>query len=302
MSLRFRGEVNLPPHQGQGAFDHGDVDVHTGKVFIAHLVNGTVEVVDGARLEFLATIDGCAEASGVRSCPDVDLVVAAARDAGLVLVIDPLTHSVRHRVFVGGRPNGLAWDSQRRQVLVADADGDLTAIIKPATGQVLAFGTLSGRSAWAAYDPVSDRYLLNIRSADAVALIDPASGHHSEAWPVSSSGPHGMDIDQAARRLYVACDDSSLISIDLDSGRQLESVSIAGPPDAIWFNRIAREVYVAIGNPGVVQIISADGLTVVETVETGIGSHTLAFDEVRQELYVFRPSTCSVLAYTIRQP
>lgn len=302
MSLKFRGEVNLPAHQAQGGFDHGDVDVRSGQVFIAHLVNGTVDVIDGSRLQYLATVESCAEASGVLSCPDDGLVVAAARGTGFVVVIDPVTYVVRHRVFVGGRPNGLAWDSRRRQLLVADVEGNLTAIIKPSTGKVLATGTLPGRSAWAGYDPISDQYLLNIRSVDVVALIDPESGHPTNAWPVSSSGPHGMAIDHTARRLYVACDDGSLISLDLDSGREDGSVNIAGAPDAIWFNPVAGEVYVAIGNPGVVQVVSADGLTVTETVETGPGSHTLAFDDLRQELYVFRPSTCSALAYTIHEP
>jgi hypothetical protein len=58
-------------------------------------------------------------------------------------------------------------------------------------------------------------------------------------------------------------------------------------------------VYLAIGDPGVVQVVDAGDMAVVETVETGAGAHTLALDVRRQQLYVFRPSTCSVLAYSV---
>lgn len=297
MSLTFRGEVNLPPHQASGGFDHGDVHVPTGHAFIAHMANGTVDVIDGADLRYLTSIEGCAEASGVVSCPDDDVVVAAARGAGFVVVIDPTTNVVLRRVLVGGRPNGLAWDSRRRQLLVADVEGNRSVVIKPSSGRVLATGTLPGSSAWAAYDPVSDRYLINIRSVGVVAVLDPESGQVRRTWPVSSSGPHGMDIDRAARRLYVACESGRLIGLDLDNGSELGSVEIAGAPDAIWFNPAAGEIYVAIGKPGVIQVVGTKAMTVTETIETGPGAHTLAFDTRRQHLYVFRPTTSSVLAY-----
>jgi hypothetical protein len=45
-------------------------------------------------------------------------------------------------------------------------------------------------------------------------------------------------------------------------------------------------------------VVDATGLTVVESIETGPGAHTLAFDTDRQELFVFLPSSSSVLAYS----
>jgi YVTN family beta-propeller protein len=299
MGLTLRGEVSVPAHRGKGGFDHGDVHGPSGRVFVAHLASGTVEVVDGVTLEHLATIEDCAEASGVLTCPDDDLIVAAARGAGHVLVIDPATNAVRHKINVGGRPNGLAWDSKRRHLLVADVEGDRVAIVKPSSGELIASGSLPGRSAWATYERVTDRYLVNIRAADVVVLIDPDSGQVQDSWKVSSAGPHGMDLDRDARRAFVACEDGHLLVLDVDSGGQLGSVEIAGNPDAIWFNPVTNHVYLAIGQPGVVQVVDARGLAVIETVETGPGAHTLALDVKRQQLYVFRPSTCTVLAFAV---
>src|SRR5665213_1965436 len=86
---------------------------------------------------------------------------------------------------------------------------------------------------------------------------------------------------------------------DPDGGTELGSVVIAGNPDAIRFNPVSNHVYLAIGKPGVVQVVAARSMAVVETVETRPGAPTLALDARRQELYVFCPPICSLRAYTV---
>ncbi len=48
MALTLRGFVDLPPH-AKGGFDHGDVHLESGRVFVAHTDNGTVEIIDWDR-------------------------------------------------------------------------------------------------------------------------------------------------------------------------------------------------------------------------------------------------------------
>jgi YVTN family beta-propeller protein len=132
--LALRQYIPLPPLSA-GDFDHGDVYLKSGRVFIANTAAGTVEVVDGEHLRHLATIPGCPEASGVLCAQDEALVFAAARGAGKLLVIDPMTNAVLRIVTVGPRPNGLAWDSQRRHLLVADVQENRAHLVDPqATG------------------------------------------------------------------------------------------------------------------------------------------------------------------------
>ena len=88
MTLALRGSVRLPAH-GEGGFDHGDVHLPTGRVFVAHTANGTVEVIDGERLALERTLPGCSEGSGVLCTADeTSVVFAAARGEGSVLVFD----------------------------------------------------------------------------------------------------------------------------------------------------------------------------------------------------------------------
>ncbi len=299
MALEPLGEIELPPHSGPGGFDHGDVHQASGRVFVAHTANGTVEVIDGERLRHLATIDDCTEASGVICPTTTDVVVAAARGTGEVLFIDPVRSSLTSRVAVGGRPNGLAWDSRRQQALVADVAGNSVTIVAASSSQVVAAAPLPGKPRWAVYDPVRDHFLVNVAQPASVAVIDPGTAAVLGSWTVQSPGPHGLDLDGDGGRVFVACDGGDVICLDADDGRELGRVPIAGGPDAIWVDPARSRLYVAIGHPGVVQVVDTGRMAITETLATEEGAKTTALDIRRRILYVFRPASCSIAAFQI---
>jgi YVTN family beta-propeller protein len=300
--LVLRQYIALPSHPA-GDFDHGDVHLQSGRVFIANTAAGTVEVVDGERLCHLATIPGCPEASGVLCAQDDPLIFAAARGAGKLLVIDPTTHAVLRTVEVGSRPNGLAWDAMRRRLLVADVQENCARLVDPYAGEVMAQVELPGRPRWAVYHQVADRFLVNIREPACVAVLSADPFALAGQFPVWSPGPHGLDLDQEGRRAFVACDGGTVVTLDLASGREQKRVAIAGSPDAIWHNHRLGRLYVAIAHlgtldeaPGVITVVNTQNTTVEEQIPTEAGAHTTAYDALRQRLYVFLPS-CRVAVY-----
>ncbi len=293
--LALRQYIPRPP-QPAGDFDHGDVSLQSGRVFIANTAAGTVEVVDGEQLRHLATIAGCPEASGVLCAQDEALVFAATRGAGQLLVIDPTTNAVLRTVTVGPRPNGLAWDSQRRHLLVADVQVNRAYLVDPQAGEVIAQVELPGRPRWAVYHQGSGHYLVNIRDPAYVAVLSADPFALVERFPISSPGPHGLDLDQTGRRAFVACDGGAVVTLDLASGQALAQVPIAGTPDAIWHNHRLDRLYVAILDPGVIDVLNTESMAVEEQIPTEAGAHTTAYDALRQRLYVFLPS-CRVAVY-----
>jgi DNA-binding beta-propeller fold protein YncE len=293
--LTERGGIPLPP-QRPSEFDHGDVYRPTGRVFVAHTRAGTVEVLDGPERRHVATIAGCPEASGVLVAEADALVFAAARGAGQVLAIDALTLAVRRTIPVDPRPNGLAWVPIRRHLLVADVQANTARLVTP-EGETRAVTTLPGRPRWCAYDAARDRLLINIREPACVAVLDAATGNLIQTWPMPSAGPHGLDLDAAEGRAYVACDGGMVVAVELATGRELAHVAIAGVPDAIWYNARRERLYVAIGDLGVVAVVNTRTMTVDEEVKTEVGAHTTAFDDARQRLYVFLPTSCRAAVY-----
>ncbi len=296
MALLLRGFIDLPRHP-QGGFDHGDVHLPSGRVYVAHTAAGTIEVIDGDRCLHRATLPGCPEASGVLCAQDEGLVFAAARGDGRVLVIQAASDILLRQVPVGPKPNGLAWDSHRKCLLVADV-GDFSArLVDPVAGRLLTAVTLPGRPRWCVYDPGSERFLVNVRDPAGVAVLRAETAEQIGFRPSSAPGPHGLDLDLQGERAFVACDGGALVALILETGHELARVAIPGEPDAIWYNPIRERLYVAIGKPGLIAVIDTALMTLAAQVETEEGAHTTAFDRVRQRLYAFLPNSCRAAVY-----
>ncbi len=294
--LEFRNYIDLPPHS-PGAFDHADVHGESGRVFVAHTSTGTVEAIDGVRGVHLKTVQGCPEASGVLCAQNSGVVFAASRGAGKILIIDPRELAVLGEIVVGSKPNGMAWDGDRKQLLVADIEDYEARLIDVCSRAVVATAKLPGRPRWCVYTPNCEGFLVNIREPPSVVLLQEKTAKKTTI-PISISGPHGLDLDKKENQYaFVACDGKAIVVLDTWSLSEVSTIPISGEPDVVWHNPVRERLYCAIGKPGLIEVIDTRELTVKEKVETEESAHTFAFDRVRQRLYAFLPQSCRVSVY-----
>ncbi len=106
---------------------------------------------------------------------------------------------------------------------------------------------------------------------------------------VPEIGPHGLDFDTTTSRLLCACDSGVLVAMEPMSGRMLGTVQLSGKPDVVFLDPKSRRLFVAVGNPGVIDIIDINALRRDEVVPTERGAHTLALDRKRRKIYAFLP-------------
>src|SRR5262249_40769531 len=110
-------------------------------------------------------------------------------------------------------------------------------------------------------------------------------------YEVPAAGPHGLDLDPAKGRLLCACDAGALFAIDATSGRVLGGVALSGATYVIFLHPQSRHLYVAIGGPGVIDVIHIGTMRCDEVVPTEGGAHTLALDRKRSKVYSFLPQS-----------
>lgn len=323
MVLSLRQFIDIPPYSAS-KFDHADIHKSTGLIFVAHTANGSIEVIDSERCLHLSTIAGCPEASGVICAQEDNLIFAAARGAGKILVIDPISRTlIREITSVGSKPNGLAWDTRRRLLLVADVEDFKARLIDVSSGHILSTVKLPGRPRWCVYDYNRDCFMINILNPPCVLFMLVVSAQermgreettqrkgkkgklvllqNMESIPISSMGPHGLDIDKVSDRAFVACDSGEVVVLDLKKENTISKISalvpIAGGPDVVWYNPNKNKLYCAIGNPGVIDVIDTNKMSLIEEVHTEQGTHTFAFDNYRQQLCAFLPNSCRAVIY-----
>jgi DNA-binding beta-propeller fold protein YncE len=306
-TLQHLGFVDLPPHAKAGGFDHAAVHGPTGRLYVAHTANDAVDVIDIEARAYVGSIAGLPAVAGALVAAASDLVFTSNRGDNTVGIFPPIDAPTVEKLAVGIRPNGLAWDPGRRRLLVAHVgdptvrDSCTVSVIDIPTRRRLADLPVAGRTRWAVFDAEAACFHVNIADPPQIAVIeagDPIAIRRVVAVP--QAGPHGLDLDVARRRLYCACDAGTLLELDAHTGTVLGEEKIAGVPDVVFCNPARGRVYVAIGEPGVIEVFDAAPLRRRATVPTEAGAHTLAFDAERNLVWAFLPATHRAAVYVDR--
>jgi DNA-binding beta-propeller fold protein YncE len=306
--LRNLGHIDLPPHTTTGGFDHAAVHRRSGQVYVAHTANDAVDVIDGPSGRFVRSIPGLRGVAGALVSDERDRVFTSNRGENTVGVFEVAAPQELFKCAVGVRPNGLAYNPKRHHLLAANVGdpmvpGSFTvSIVDVTTRTLVADIPVPGRTRWTVYDPVADVFHVNILDPAVIAVIDagqPATPLRLVSIP--SAGPHGLDLDVGARRLFCACDGGRLIEVNADRDDVVRGADLAGVPDVIFFNSALERLYVAIGDPGVIEVFDTRSLKRVQSVVTEKGAHTLAFDADRNMVYAFLPVTHRAAVYLDRR-
>ncbi|HET7224596.1 MAG TPA: YncE family protein [Candidatus Eisenbacteria bacterium] len=295
--------IALPAHLGPGAFDHAAVDTGRGLLFVAHTANDAVDVIDTHAARHVRSIDGLKGVAGALTDSIGGLVFSSNRGENTIAMFAAEGGEVT-KVGVGLRPNGLAHDPGRGTLLCANvgdpgAPGSASVtIVDVASRAVRATIAMPGRTRWAIFDPDQDRFFVNIADPAEIVIVDARSPDRiAGAIPIPQRGPHGLDLDAARHLLYCACDDGQVCAVDIQAGHVVRSLALSGPPDVVFYNPALNHLYVAIGDPGVIDVVDVARWTRVETVVTEPGAHTLAFDAGANRVYAFLPRSHRALVF-----
>ncbi len=73
-----------------------------------------------------------------------------------------------------------------------------------------------------------------------------------------------------------------------------------GRPVRLLSRHLCPYLYIAIGEPGLIEVFDTESLERVEMVTTEPGAHTPGFDSRRQKVYVFLPRSHRAVVYQDR--
>ena len=292
------GYINLPEHRGAGGFDHADVHSLSDRLYVAHTGNDALDVIDCAQDRYIDSIPGLTAVAGALVSEARGLVFTTNRGENTVSVFAPRAERNAFKISVGVKPNGLAFDSARGTLIVANVgdpsipDSHSVSVVDLGRRERIAEIKVPGRTRWTIYDAALEMFFVNIAFPARIVVIDARDPTKiSKEYEVPAAGPHGLELDSVKGRLLCACDAGVLLAIDAASGRVLGDIPLSGAPDVIFLHPQSGHLYVAIGDPGVMDVIDIGTMRCAEVVPTEAGAHTLALDRKRSKVYSFLPQS-----------
>ncbi len=304
MTLKHLCYIDLPAHAQPGGFDHAAVHLRHGHLYVAHTANDAIDVIDCTTDQYLHSIPKLTGVAGALVSEEHDLVFTSNRGENTVGIFAPDHEADLVKVPVGVKPNGLSFDPRRRLLLAANVgdpaiSGSFTvSMVDVVQRKMMASIPVPGRTRWTIFDPATDSFYVNIADPAQIAIIDAKhSTRIARAITIPAFGPHGLDLDVEQQRLFCACDAKQLVTLDATSGAVLNVNDLSGTPDVIFFNAALRQLYVAIGDPGVIDVFDTESMQRIEVVSTEKGAHTIGFDAIRNKVYVFCPQTHRAAVY-----
>ena len=76
---------------------------------------------------------------------------------------------------------------------------------------------------------------------------------------------------------------------------------LSGAPDVVFFDRLHGRLYIAVGDPGTIDVFDAKAMEKLGSVATE-GAHTFALAPQGEQLYAFLPESHRAAIYQIVGP
>jgi DNA-binding beta-propeller fold protein YncE len=281
-------EAVIPlPHTG-GRIDHMAVDLRRGRLFVAELGNGTVDVVDIAARRVALRIKGLRDPQGVGYSAGADVLAVASAGDGTVRFYRGEDMAPSGVLSLGDDADNIRVDPQSGAVIVGYGSGGL-AVIDPASRTKAADIRLPAHPEGFQLDGAGGRAFVNVPDARQVAVVDMRTGETTAAWrPAGLRGnfPLAYSRDDGVVAA-VFRSPARLVLLDARTGAVTAALDACGDADDVFFDARRARIYVSCGS-GTVDAWQreAGGYQPLPRTETANGARTSLFVPELDRLFV----------------
>lgn len=289
-----------------GRLDHMDVDVAGGRLFLAALAAGSLEIVDlnaGKRVDRITRL---AEPQGAVYLGAMRRLVVASGGSGRVDAYDKISPATAASVAGLDDADNLRFDAAAGQVLVGYGHG--LAFLDAQTLRVVQVVPLPGHPEAFEIEGGGRYVFVNVPSASLIAVVDRRSDKIAGTWTVGgAAGNFAMALDGASNRLFVATRRPAMLLVyDTATGKRTAELPLCSDADDLFFDPPRRQLYAVCGQ-GVVDVVrqrDADHYEMAERLQTSPGARTGLFVARLSTLFVAVPAhagaSAEIRAYRVQ--
>jgi YVTN family beta-propeller protein len=287
-NLPLRTLRDVPLSGGATRFDYQSFDPNTGRLYIAHLGDGSMVVFDAIKEALVGDVKNLSRVHGILAVPDLHRVYASATGSNELAAIDDNTLQIIARAPAGDYPDGVAYASKVNKIYVSDLHGKTDTVIDAKTNQVVTTIALGGGAGNTQYDSVSEHIFVTVHGQNDLAEIDPGKDQVIRRYALPGcSGSHGLNIDSEHRLAFVACEGNAKLAVfDLDAKKMTAIQSVGADPDVLAFDKSLGRLYVS-AESGIISIFDERNRK-LEKIGEGFfaaNAHSVAVDSRTHRVY-----------------
>ena len=270
-----------------GRIDHMAYDARRGRLLVAELANGSLDVIDIAAARGLHRITHLTEPQGVAYAPVADAILVACGD-GTVRFFRADDFTPLGTIALGDDADDVALTADGSRVVVGFGEGGL-AVIDPVQRAVTATVRLPAHPEAFRIDARTDRAFVNVPGAREVAVVDLASARHIARWKyagLDANFPMALD-DTRGVLAVVFRSPPRLVMLDAATGDVIARQPTCQDADDVFFDPARHRLYVSCGD-GHIDVARWDGsaLRPLARIATAPGARTSLFVPGRDRLFV----------------
>lgn len=290
------------PHVS-GRIDHMDLDLHGGRLFVAGLDNGSVEVLDVKAGKWLRSISGFKKPQGILYVGPLNELFVASGDDGMLRVLRGDTLQPLAEIHLKPGPNRVVFDPHTNEVYVGyggkDAGEDYgeVGVIDVKTHQVIADVKVAAHPAELLLSQSGELLYVLVPAATQIQVIDTKARDVTATWPMSSGRPGDGAFDKTTHRIFTGTrKPAQLLVVDSETGKQVAALETIEGMDGVYFDAGQKRIYVSgsgssHGEVWVYQQHGPDKYTLLGKVPTRDGAGTALWVPELNRYYVAAPAT-----------
>lgn len=241
------------PASIKGHFDHFAVDAKGMRLFGTAVEDKVLVVFDLNKGEMTHAVPGIEEPRGVVYRPELSRLYVSD-GGGAVRIFDSNTFKLVKTLKVMVDADPVVYDAATKRMFVVNGGekakhtfSNITVFDTTTETEVGDIRVDGIETEGMAVEKSGPRLFSNNRDKNQIDVIDRNTLTKRATWPVTGKKNTVMALDETTHRMFVACHQGQLVVMDLDSGKELQTLPIGGGADDISFDPKTKHIYVSGG-------------------------------------------------------
>ncbi|MBZ5645090.1 MAG: YncE family protein [Acidobacteriia bacterium] len=239
--LKLIQTISMPNVKGR--MDHMDVDMKGGRLFVAGLENGTLEVVDLKAGKWSRSVPGIKAPQGIAYLPAMNKLYVANENDNSLKVLRGDTLALLKTIPLELGSNRVTYDPRSGHLFVgnggasAKLDHGELGIIDPQTDRLIGKIPIGIRPAEILMNKTGQTLFVFESRGNVIQVIDARKSKLLHVWPVSSQRPGDGAFDEANHRLFIGTrNPPSMVVMDSTNGKEVASLPTVEGMDGVYFD------------------------------------------------------------------